>query len=87
MVSGPRSRFPQRKSPRALGGANTQNLMAYVDDVDAHCAKAREAGANILSEPTNVDYGEAYWEDRGYEVEDLEGHRWWFIQRIRDPKT
>ena len=27
-----------RKSPRALGGANTQSMMAYVDDVEAHFA-------------------------------------------------
>ncbi len=73
-----------RKSPRQLGGANTQSMMAYVDDVDAHCARAREHGARILMEPKNNDYGADYWEDRSYEVEDLEGHRWWFCQRIRD---
>jgi uncharacterized glyoxalase superfamily protein PhnB len=74
-----------RKSPRAVDGANTQNMMVYVDDVEAHCKRAREAGARIISEPTTTDYGEEYWSDRGYEVEDLDGHRWWFIQRLRDP--
>lgn len=70
-----------RRSPRALGGANTQSLFVYVDDVDAHCARARAGGAQIVSEPSNRDYGD--WEDRTYETLDLEGHRWWFGQRVR----
>jgi uncharacterized glyoxalase superfamily protein PhnB len=74
-----------RQSPRSIQGANTQNMMLYVDDVDAHCARARAAGATIASEPTNTDYGDEYWEDRGYEAVDLEGHHWWFYQRLRDP--
>jgi uncharacterized glyoxalase superfamily protein PhnB len=74
------------KSPRALGGANTQSLCVCVDDADAHCARARAAGAKIISEPETHDYGEAYWADRTYEAEDLEGHRWWFMQRVRDQK-
>ena len=77
---------PFRKSPRSLEGANTQSVMVFVDDVDAHCAQAREAGAKIISEPTTTDYGEEWWTDRGYECEDLEGHHWWFVQRLRDPK-
>src|SRR5439155_27346127 len=40
-----------RRSPRALGGANTQALHIYVDDVEAHCAAARPAGATLLVEP------------------------------------
>ena len=79
-------KFPKHRPPSALGGANTQNMMVYVDDVDAHCKRAREAGAKIVSEPTNTDYGEEYWEDRGYECEDIGGHGWWFYQRIRNPK-
>ena len=74
------------KSPRSLGGANTQALLVQVDDVDAHCAKARTVGARILDEPATHDYGEQYWSDRIYRAEDLEGHHWWFTQRVRDPK-
>jgi uncharacterized glyoxalase superfamily protein PhnB len=59
--------------------------MVYVDDVEAHCARARAAGARILVGPQTTDYGEEYWTDRGYEAEDLEGHHWWFYQRLRDP--
>jgi len=86
MVAGAREKFPYRRSPRALGGANTQNLMLYVDDVEAHCAMAKAAGANIVAEPTTVDYGEGYWADRGYEAEDVEGHHRWFMQRLREAK-
>jgi uncharacterized glyoxalase superfamily protein PhnB len=77
---------PYRRSPRAAGGINTQNLMLYVDDAEAHCAQARASGARIVSEPKTTDYGEEYWADRGYECEDLEGHHWWFYQRLRGPK-
>jgi uncharacterized glyoxalase superfamily protein PhnB len=59
--------------------------MVYVDDAEAHCARARAAGAKIVEEPTTHDYGEEYWTDRGYEAEDLEGHHWWFYQRLRTP--
>lgn len=81
----PGGKFPYRKSPREIGGSNTQSMMIYVDDVEAHCAHARKAGAKIVVEPTTHDYGEEYWTDRGYECEDLEGHHWWFYQRMRNP--
>ena len=70
-------------SPRHVGGKNTQILCICVDDVDAHCAHARSSGAKIIEEPTTSDYGEEYWSDRTYRVEDLEGHHWWFMQRMR----
>lgn len=52
-------------------------LMIDVDDADAHFARAKEAGATILSEPVDVDVGV-----RQYRVEDPEGHRWMFVQTI-----
>ncbi len=42
------------KSPKSVGGKNTQTVhvqLAHGEDVDAHCAHAREAGAEILQEP------------------------------------
>ena len=69
-------------SPLSAGG-NTQSLMVYVDDVDAHCAQARAKGARIVSEPAVHDYGDDYWADRSYGCVDPEGHSWWFSQRIR----
>jgi uncharacterized glyoxalase superfamily protein PhnB len=74
------------KSPRSVGGANTQSIMVYVDDVEAHHDRAKAAGAKVTHPPETSDYGEDYWSDRSYECEDLEGHRWWFCQRLRDVK-
>ena len=74
---------PDLLSPASLGGANTQGLMLYVDDVDAHCAHARAAGARIVAEPEVHDYGVDYWADRSYGALDPEGHFWWFSQRLR----
>jgi len=73
---------PHLKSPRSLGGANTQGLFFYVDDVDAHFARARAAGATIVSEPETKNYGEEYGSNRGYEVVDPEGHHWSVSQRL-----
>jgi uncharacterized glyoxalase superfamily protein PhnB len=87
MVGEPKEKLPRAKGPRQVGGANTQNLMVYVDDAEAHCRRAREAGATIVTELHTTDYGDEYWSDRGYECEDLGGHRWWFYQRLRSPQT
>jgi uncharacterized glyoxalase superfamily protein PhnB len=74
------------QSPKGLGGANTQSVMVYVDDVEAHCKRARDAGAKVVVEPKTSDYGDEYWSDRSYEAVDLEGHHWWFCQRLRTGK-
>lgn len=74
-------------SPKSLGGKYTQSIMIFVDDVDAHCARARAAGAKIFDEPQLHDYGEDHWADRSYGAIDPEGHHWWFTQRVRDPKN
>ncbi|HEY8377368.1 MAG TPA: VOC family protein [Nannocystis sp.] len=94
MVGGTRRADPDREhyqrhhvSPRAIDGANTQAQCVFVDDVDAHCARARAAGARIFREPETHDYGDDYWTDRSYGALDLEGHQWWFMQRIRDQHT
>jgi uncharacterized glyoxalase superfamily protein PhnB len=50
-------------------------VLIYVDDVDAHYERAKQHGATILSEPEAGDSG------RRYRVEDLEGHRWMFMER------
>ena len=60
------------KSPRELGGIN-QCIYVTVKDLDAHYANAKAAGAEILMEPTNMDYGA-----RNYIARDPEGHLWSF---------
>lgn len=72
-----------QKSPRQLGGANTQSVCIFVDDADAHCERARRAGATIVREPKTDDYGDDYWADRTYGALDPEGHLWWFMERVR----
>ncbi|MFY9607859.1 MAG: VOC family protein, partial [Blastocatellia bacterium] len=50
-------------------------VLVYVEDVDEHYARAKAAGAVILSEPEDGPPA------RRYRVEDLEGHRWMFMAR------
>ena len=50
-------------------------VLVYVPDAPAHYERARKAGARILSE---VDLDESA---KRYRVEDLEGHRWMFMER------
>ena len=52
-------------------------VLVEVDDVDSHFARAREAGATILSEPADQSVG-----IRHYRAEDPEGHRWMFSQEL-----
>jgi uncharacterized glyoxalase superfamily protein PhnB len=49
-------------------------VLVYVEDVDAHHARAKAVGATILSEPEAGPAG------RRYRAEDLEGHRWMFLE-------
>jgi PhnB protein len=63
------------RNPANLGQV-TSSLYVYINDVDAHCARAREAGAEILEEPADQPYG-----DRRYGVRDPEGHHWYFASR------
>jgi uncharacterized glyoxalase superfamily protein PhnB len=78
-----REKFPYMHAPKSVGGANTQSMMVYVDDVEAHCKRARAAGGVIAKEPETHDYGGEYWADRSYECIDVGGHHWWFCQRMR----
>jgi len=84
--AGRTGRSPWARSPRQAGGS-TQALFVYVDDVEAHCARARAAGARITDEPVTNEYGEDYWTDRTYGCEDVGGHHWWFGQRLRTGKA
>ena len=51
----------------------------YVNDVDAHHASVKAAGADVLGEPETQFYG-----DRNYRVRDPEGHSWMFGQHVED---
>jgi uncharacterized glyoxalase superfamily protein PhnB len=60
-------------STPAEAGTSTLGLYVVVDDADAHCERARAAGAEIVMEPSDKDYG-----GRDYTCRDLEGHVWSF---------
>lgn len=67
-----------RAVPAQLG-YGTQTLTIFVDDVDAHYARAKAAGAKIVEDLHETIYGE--WQ---YGVEDLDGHHWLFSRHARD---
>jgi uncharacterized glyoxalase superfamily protein PhnB len=68
------------RSPTSIGGINTQTVHLQLDeDLDAHCERARAAGAEIIMEPETQFYG-----DRTYRARDPEGHIWTFGQTIRE---
>jgi uncharacterized glyoxalase superfamily protein PhnB len=58
--------------PRAAGGV-TMSVYCIVGDPDAHFARAKAAGAEIMREPETQDYG-----GRDYTCRDPEGHVWTF---------
>ena len=54
-------------------GAGRTSVYVAVDDPDALCARAREAGAAIEQEPADQDYG-----SRDFTARDPEGNLWSF---------
>ena len=50
-------------------------VLVYISDVRQHHERAKEVGANVLSPPEQNENGTLY------RVEDLEGHRWMFMER------
>ena len=61
------------KQPDEIGGAQTQTVYAIVTDPDAVYAQAKAAGAEIVIDIKDEDYG-----GRGFTCRDLEGHVWTF---------
>ena len=62
-----------QKSPAESGGVSSQSAYIIVEDADAHYARAVGAGAEIVIEIKDEDYG-----GRGYSCRDPEGHVWNF---------
>jgi uncharacterized glyoxalase superfamily protein PhnB len=61
------------KQPKDIGGAETQSAYLIVSDADAVYARAKAAGAEIVLDIKDEDYG-----GRGFTCRDLEGHIWNF---------
>lgn len=68
---------PAYRNPKSLGHS-TQSLYINAANVDRHCERARKAGATIIEEPEDTEYGH-----RRYGAEDPEGHKWYFAQDIK----
>ena len=71
MVSSPKPEMG-RVSPRHLPGVS-QALSIRIDDPDAHYLQAKAAGAVIMRDLKDEEYG-----SRGYMARDPEGHVWYF---------
>ena len=73
---GPRRHSDQCERSRAWLSVPwvVDGVLVYIEDVDAHFARSKLKGARILSEPEDGPPA------RRYRVEDLEGHRWMFMQ-------
>jgi uncharacterized glyoxalase superfamily protein PhnB len=67
------------RRPPAPGEPASASIMVRVEDVRAHCARARAAGATIVAEPADHMYGE-----RQYSADDPAGHHWTFTESIAD---
>jgi uncharacterized glyoxalase superfamily protein PhnB len=61
------------KHPDEIGGCETQSAYVIVADCDAQYSRAKAAGAVMLRDVQDEDYG-----GRGYTCRDLEGHIWSF---------
>ena len=61
------------KHPDEIGGAETQTAYVIVSDADALYAQAKAAGAKIVLDIKDEDYG-----GRGFSCRDLEGRLWNF---------
>jgi uncharacterized glyoxalase superfamily protein PhnB len=66
----------------AGAGSRTSGIVVHVADVDAHYARVRSAGAEILRAPTDEDYGQ-----REYGVRDPEGHDWYVATPTATPAS
>jgi uncharacterized glyoxalase superfamily protein PhnB len=67
-------------TPQRLG-YGTQSVTVFVEDVEAHCSRAKLAGAIIIEEPHETMYGEFQ-----YAATDLAGHHWLFSRHAHDVK-
>jgi uncharacterized glyoxalase superfamily protein PhnB len=69
------------RNPKHLG-QTTQSLYINIKGIDGHAQRARNAGAAIIEEPVETEYGH-----RRYGATDPEGHEWYFAEAIRRRKS
>ena len=71
-----------RLASPATSGTASHCMAIDVDDVEAHYARTKAAGAEITYEPVDMPYGV-----REYGVRDSEGGHWSFMQPIEQEET
>jgi uncharacterized glyoxalase superfamily protein PhnB len=76
VMMGPAQRQFGFESPAKLPALHCGTVV-YVDDVNAHCERARAAGAKIEREPADQEYGV-----REYTARDREGNQWFFWEAL-----
>lgn len=69
---------PEDATPKELG-FGTQSLTVFIEDIEVHFQRAKSAGAAIVEELHETEYGELQ-----YGAEDLDGHHWLFARHARD---
>lgn len=68
---------PHGLSPNSGGYRASFNGYLYVSDVDAFVARAAEAGAEVIEQPTDQ-----FWGDRTAYLKDPDGYLWMIATRI-----
>jgi PhnB protein len=67
------------KSPASSQAKCPIGLYVYCYDVDALYRRAKQAGAEVTAEPTNM-----FWGDRVTRLNDLDGYRWMFATNVAE---
>lgn len=70
------------KSPATSSVECPTSLYVYCEDVDEFCKKAKNNGAEILSEPEDT-----FWGDRMCRLKDLNGYTWSFATNKTQPEA
>jgi uncharacterized glyoxalase superfamily protein PhnB len=65
------------RNPKTVG--RTSLVHVLVDEVDAHCERAKSGGATIIEELNDLPFGH-----RRYGCTDSQGHEWYFAQPIAE---
>lgn len=68
----------ESRTPRELG-FGTQSLTIFIEDLEAHYARAQSAGVTLVEDWHETVYGELQ-----YAALDLDGHHWLFSRHARD---
>lgn len=70
---------PEGSASPAKLGFGTQSLTVFVDDLEKHFRRAKAAGAKLVEDLHETEYGELQ-----YAALDLDGHHWLFSRHARD---